>query len=264
MKTDTLDDILNSIEGWCKTNGISVFYSDATEEDSGILWDKKTDEDWKKFLEVQKNADSKILILNILKNEIQDLEDEIKELQGQLEGPELQEFEDALKVLRKNEANVVSFELGFYYNNKCYRYIESSPWSNEYNTVMDYLNDSDDIVENKLEGIAINPRAEEYIKKITENKQYLSASNLLQRADIASHILLQEGIEGTTEVFRITKRAEAIFTLEVKPKLDEERKNLVLRLKGEGWNKKQTMAKSGLGETIVDKYWHINDELRPT
>lgn len=260
MKNNTLDGVISSIEEWCGTNGISIFYADLTDEDGEILWNKRSDEDWKKFLETQKNANSKILILDITINEIEVMKEDIRKLKDHLTGAEHQEFEEALKIVRENEGKAVSFDLGFYYNNKWYRYYDCSPWSSEYQTVMDFILDHEDELPKKdAEENKLNTKMEQYIHKILENKSYLSAPNQMTREDIVGHILLKEGIENRVEVIKIAKLAESKFVLEIKPKQEEERKNLVLGYKRQGYNKKQTISKSGLGESIVDKYWYIDD-----
>lgn len=260
MKDGNLSDIVTSIEQWCSTNGISIFYSDIDEEDAEVIWSRKTDEDWKKYLEVQKNTNSTILILSIVTNNVDDYIDDVKELSEKLEAEELQEFENALQIVQQTKGQVVSYELGFYYNGRYYKYSQSSAWVDEYDMVMDFItNNVDSSFEETISKDAANPKIEEYLNKILENKIYLSASNQMQREDIACHILLKEGIEQRVESLKIARKAESKFVLEIKPKQEEDRKNLILGYKRKGYNKKQTISKSGFGETIVDKYWYIED-----
>lgn len=260
MKNDSLNDVITSIVEWCNINGISIFYSDVDEEDAEVTWNRKTEDDWKKYLEVQKNSNSKILILSIVKNNVDDYIDDVKELNERLKGEELQEFANALEIVMERKGQVASYELGFYYNGRYYKYSQSSAWENDYDIVMEFIsNNADNAFEEAISGEASSEKIEGYVDKILENKIYLSASNQMQREDIAGHILLKEGIEQRVESLNIARKAESKFVLEIKPKQEEDRKNLILGYKRKGYNKKQTISKSGLGETIIDKYWYIED-----
>ncbi len=260
MENINLSDAIASIEEWCNINGISVFYGEIDDEDNEVVWNEKADDAWKRYLEVQKNADSKILILNSTKNDVDEYADDIKKLSDTLPENELKELENALEIIKKTKGQVAYFELGFYYNNRCYKYSQSSTWVDEYYKVMEFItNNEDNMFEELIRGEVSGDKIEGHLNKIMENKLYLSASNQMQREDIACHILLNEGIEQRVDALKIARKAESKFILEIKPKQEEDRKNLILGLKSKGYNKKQTISKSGFGETIINKYWYIDD-----
>lgn len=142
---DKLKNIIESIQKWCKDNDISIFYG-AVDKNFGteVSWKKETDDDWSKYLSIFKKTDTKILIINEIKNETEVNDPTIIEYKQMLNNDDRIEYEEALKVIKNTKGHVAYFNLTFNYNNVCYNYSQLSDWAEEFMIIQEAFSTEDE------------------------------------------------------------------------------------------------------------------------
>lgn len=130
---DKLKKLLESIITWCNDNGIAIFYG-SVDYNAGteVSWLRQSEDDWMKFLLVLEKTGAKLLIVNILLNEIDPEDPAIVEYKNNLDSDDRIEYEQALKSLREHHGEIAALNLSFIYNTACYTYSESPDWSEDY------------------------------------------------------------------------------------------------------------------------------------
>jgi hypothetical protein len=133
---DNLKKLLGSIKTWCNDNGIAIFYG-SVDYNAGteVSWLRQSEDDWMKFLLVLERTGAKLLIVNIIYNDLEPDDPTIMEYKTNLESDDRIEYEQALKTLREHHGEIAGLNLSFIYNTACYTYSESPEWSEDYLTV---------------------------------------------------------------------------------------------------------------------------------
>lgn len=267
MEKDKLRDEIASTKKWCKDNNVSIFFGTPDKNNiTEVSWDSEEDGDLDRYLAAFKNTAGKILIMNIVENDIDPDDEEISNYQETLEDEEKEEFNDALKVIKKNKGQIVSYELFFFYNNVSYEFVEYADWDDDYYTVLDaydvseYDNDTegDDEDEHKEARLG-EDKIEELAKQLTSNQKYIDAKNPVQRGEIIEGLLKQENVMEFYNVYRVKRKADAIYESEIKPKQEEEIKKKILELKGKNLKKVEIASKLGISSGMVNKFYYAND-----
>ena len=171
MNTDALRDNRTVIENWCKDNDISIFYGTIDENAATeVSWTGIINTDWEKYLAILKRTNTKILIIDIDINDIEITDEEILAYKEILED---QDYEDALKVIKKTNGQITSILLSFIHENVCYSYSQFATWYDEYIFIQDLFRDEEDDEEtdsSTYERQPLTKQEEEIRKKVLELK----------------------------------------------------------------------------------------------
>ena len=267
MVKHKLRDEITTLQKWCKENNLSIFYGTPDKNNiSEVLWDSEEDGDLARYLSIFKNTDIKILIINIVKNDIDSEDEEISNYQATLAEEEKEAFNDALKTIKKNRGQIVSFELVFFYNNVSYEFVEYANWSEDYYTILEaydiseYENNLED--ENKDKGKEARlteEKIDEIAIQLTSNEKYIFAKNPNQRWEIIQGLLKQENITEYYNIYRVKAKSEAIYESEIKPKQETEIKKKILELKNQNLTKVAIASKLGISPGMVNKFYYTDE-----
>jgi DNA invertase Pin-like site-specific DNA recombinase len=266
MRRDKLLNIITSIQDWCKENEICVFYGTLEEKNtSEVSWTKTSDTDWEQYLKVLQKSGTKIIIINTTINDIDLNDDDVISYKDFLEEDEIQEYDVAAKTIENTKGQIAYFQLTFIIENVCYNYSEFTDWVNDYFIVIEAFSDDD----TKERNSPITDRlTEEEIEKIariiTSNERYLNTYNSALRSEVAKVLLRQEyqGRNGI-DIYKLERRIETIFEIEIRPKKEKEIKNKVLDLKEKNYKKVEIASTLGISSGMVNKYYYTPENNTP-
>lgn len=181
--------------------------------------------------------------------------------QESLEDEELQEYKDALSVVKKTKGQVVYFKLKFFHDHVCYSYSQLSEWVDEFFAVQEAFQDEDDEQDSDTQqsNRLSDELVEELARKITTNEKYLSAKNFVQRSEITETLLRQEEMAKHLDGWLIRRRIDNIYETEIRPKQDEETRKKVLELRKNGMKKVEIASRLGISPAMVNKFYYTED-----
>jgi hypothetical protein len=257
-----LEDIKISFETWCKQNHISVFYSDDSSSLPSIIYSDIKDRDLAEFKNIILKTKPPFII--IVGKDIK-VEQGFYELYSDWVKENDKDYEKHLSLLEENVDSIVSLEIGFIHGGVFLYALESAEWHDDFDEISKIIltYDPDEIEENGLESsLPKIPKEEEdlFAKEIALSKEYGTASNIIQRNDIAERkgrvYFNKNGYEFDYYAERIFKdNVEDIFNDEVKPIRDEELKNQIKEFKAQGLKKVQIASKLSITTGTVNKFW---------
>lgn len=269
MDKDTLQNILTSIKKWCKDNDISIFNGNVSDNAATqVTWEKTSDTDWETYIAVAKKSETKIIILDVIINDIDTEDEDIVDYRQTLIDEELQkEYEDALKVIKKKKGQVAFFTMSFFNNHVCYGYSHLSEWVEDYSIVCGAFSEEneedDEYDDNEFSNLRPERLSEEKIEKLARkfisNEKYLAAKNPVQRNEIIETLLKQETIGNPLNSWAVRRKAESIFETEIRPELDEEIRKKVLQLKSTGLKKIEIASKLNISSGMVNKFYYTEN-----
>lgn len=256
MPKDALRPLLDQIDRWCRQNGIEPFYGELEEGEGPIIhWTRQEERDWEHFLKALSPSGSTPLIISATENDL-DLEDEyITEYGDSLPEELKEEYRTALKEVKSTQGQLAYFTLTFFRGPACFQYIKRAPWFEEYVLVLEaYEQDEED---DPVQSDAMNPeQIEAWARKLIQDPKYQKAKDRVERGRIASVLFEQESVDHHADIFKILRRAESLFELEIQPTLEEELGRKVKELKGKGHKKVEVRAKLGISESTLNRHWY--------
>jgi hypothetical protein len=144
--TDALKTELEKAKVFCQSNNLLWF--PGTNEESistEIQWDEVSDEGMIDFLTIAQKSGAKILVADIVTNQISREELDAIHFEVPFNDVDLKEMiDEAVKAVRKNYGNIVEYSLSFFHEGVCYSYYNSADWATEYDLVDESLSGEND------------------------------------------------------------------------------------------------------------------------
>lgn len=265
MSKDLLPETLSLIEKWCNANGVFVFYGSVEKTFfTKVSWDVKFMNDWEKFLQFIKITSTPILIVDIITNNLDINDENIKDYREGLEDDELNDFEKSIKVVKKNQGFIAYYELSFISDNVCYSYTHLTDWVDDFLIIQSVIENDENEIDSKTPRLPkpiklVDEQVESIARKVTSDEKYLNANTPLVRSEIAKMIIEQEGITDFFNKYNVRRRVELIYETEIRPTLEKKIRENVLDLKLKGFKKVQIASKLGISSGMVDKFYNSDD-----
>jgi hypothetical protein len=263
---DTLKNSVEKIVKFCNDNGISIFYGTVDENVSNeASWDESEINNLGKYLETIKKTETKIIILDIGINEIE--EEDFESFEDSLKDNDdeelVKDFENSIKIVKDTNGYVFEFTISYFYHNVSYSLNTRADWFDHYEEMYDniFSSDYEDPYEYDLNKLS-DERVEEIARKILSDVNYLNSKNNQQRYQIAESIVKQEEHEEIDyrNMSYIRRKAEFIFENEIKPIQENELKNKILELKKKNLKKIEITSKLGITMATLNKYYFADEE----
>lgn len=276
MKKDKLLSFIEEINNWCKSNDI-ISFKGSTQEDFLMNYYNYTNESndqWIDFLEIAKKLNVNIIVIEKEINIIKTLYEEEFEI--------ILEEEDLSPFLKKKYENalehnneIAQLKLVFNYNDVCYRFLINSEWHLDYHLaleVIENLNESDNIspIDN-IDSISTQKfyperlsetEIEDYSRKIIDHSEFINNSKSKNHREDFTKRVLKEilGVsynDSSYFYWPVIRRVEALFEIEIKPKIEFDIKSKVLELKKLGFKKVEIRSKLNISEGMIDRFFHM-------
>ena len=260
MGNDKLRDAVESIVKWCHDNDVAIFYSDLDETKlPEVEWSKTIEHDWKTFLGVVKHAKAPILVMGYVDNDVDIEAEEISVHRSKLEDEDREEFEEAITIVKKTQGQVFYLKMGFVHQNVFYTYVDFAEWADEYFDVVNAISEEEKEAE-KSEAHQQTERAEMLARMINANAEFINGTNPVLRNKIAMKLLEDEaGIEEYKKR-SVARRAETIYEVEMKPKVEKELKKKILDLKSKNLKKVEIASKLKISVDTVNKFYYSEED----
>lgn len=260
LEKDQLKELLEKVENWCAQNIVSIFYGEIDDnKTTEVSWNQRGNSDWKSYLQVLKDTGSKVLVIEIEKNELNGLDDDRSNYLETLDEDEKKNYHSALATIKKTKGQIASLIFYFFVNNTCYQYYEFAEWMNKYNTISEAYDFDDD------DGIGNNNLSENEIdkiaRKIVADKKYQEAKDRFSRRAISDTLILKDDIENLYDTISISRKAEEIFNEEIKPQIETAFREKVLNLKAKGLKKVEIASKLKITRDAVNKYYYADNDM---
>jgi len=277
MNKEKIRKTLISIENWCKDNEISIFYGSINNNTfTKVEWTKTTENAWKEYLLTLIKTSSKLIIIDIIPNDIDKHKREIRTYKEAIENEELQVFENALSVLNNTIGEIANLKLNYFHDNVCYGYTQIAEWNDQYLTVQVAFQNKNEEIVNKTQYIlsklkefnddTVSPtleklseeRIEELARKITSLENYITEKNPVQRTEIANSVLKHELFSEYSNIWMVRNRADNIYETEIRPMLEEKIRKKVLELKLKGLKKVEISSKLNISPGMVNRFYYTD------
>ncbi len=276
MKKDKLLSFIEEINNWCKSNDI-ICFKGSTQEDflmNYYNYNNESNDQWIDFLEIAKKLNVNIIVIEKEINIIKTLYEEEFEI--------ILEEEDLSPFLKKKYENalehnneIAQLKLVFNYNDVCYRFLINSEWHLDYHLaleVIENLNESDNIspIDN-IDSISTQEfyperlsetEIEDYSRKIIDHSEFIiNSKSKNHREDFTKRVLKEIlGVsynDSSYFYWPVIRRVEALFEIEIKPKIEFDIKSKVLELKKLGFKKVEIRSKLNISEGMIDRFFHM-------
>jgi hypothetical protein len=276
MKKDKLLYIIEDVNNWCKSNDI-ICFKGSSEEDFLMpyyIYNNKSNDEWIDFLEIAKKLKVNIIVIEKVINIIKNLyEDDFEII---LEEEELNPFfkkkyENALE----HNDELAQIKLTFNYNDICYRFLINSEWYIDYNLALSVIENLDKVdggspndYENSIpsQGIYQNrlseKEIEDYSRNIILQEDFIdNAKNRNSREKFSKRVLKEilgdDYYESFYFYYPVIRSVEALFEIEIKPKIELDIKAKVLELKKQGCKKVEIRSKLDISRGLVDRFFDM-------
>lgn len=275
MVKDNLLPVIEDINNWCKSNDI-ICFKGSSEEDFLMPYynyNKESNDEWIDFLEISKKLKVNIIVIETVINNIKTLYEDDFEI--------ILEEEDLIPFLKNKYKNalehndeIAQIKLTFNYNDICYRFLINSEWYIDYQLALEVIENLDEVdsnspndYDNSIPLQEIYPKRlseieiEEYSRKIINYPEIINSKNKNHREDFTKRVLkeiLSDSFnESTNFYWPVIRRVEALFEIEIKPKIELNLKSKVLQLKKQGFKKVEIRSKLDISEGMVDRFFHM-------
>jgi hypothetical protein len=278
MENDKLISVIEEIQKWCKTNDIICFIG-STQDEPYIIYsyEKESNNEWSKFLQIAKKLNVNIIVLekeiNLLKTLYDFVFEQIIE-DVELDSRMKERYQNALA----HDGEIALIKLTFHYNDICYKFSVTSDWYIDFHFASKEVEEpsddetEEDNSENRTSSV-VNPQnetiqrrlseqeVEEFARKAIENKEFIKSKSRIQKQEIIKKMLKEslgeEYSESSYHYWNVIRRAEEIFEMEIRPKLESEIKQKVLELKAQGLKKVEIRSKLDISQGMVDRFYHM-------
>lgn len=276
MEKDKLLSIIEEINNWCKSNDI-ICFKGSTEEDFLINYynyNNESNDEWIDFLEIAKKLKVNIIVIEKEINVIKTLYEEDFEI--------ILEEEDLSPFLKKKYENalehndyIAQLKLTFNYNDICYRFLIKSEWYLDYILALEVIENLTEL-DNSLPIDNVNSisphrfyperlsemEIEDYSRKIIDNSEFIvNSKSKNHREDFTKRVLkeiLGDSFNESSHFYwPVVRRVEALFEIEIKPKIESDIKAKVLDLKKQGFKKVAIRSKLDISEGMVDRFFNM-------
>lgn len=266
MENDLLRELLTSIETWCQANEVALFHGNLGDvAGTEVTWDSSSDSDWEKYLACAKQSRTSIVVVSSLLNDIDTQSEEVVAYRDSLDDGDLEPFREAAMNLERRAGYVVYLKLAFFHEDVCYIYTHSSGWIDDYLWVEEAFRegeqDEEDDEDESTEG-PDRPSKQEivnYARTIAWSEAYIAAKNPIKRKEIVESMMEENGITDHVVLWALTRKAEGLFEVEVRPVEEEKIKRSVLALKAQGLKKVEIASKLNISGGMVNKFYYTED-----
>jgi hypothetical protein len=149
-----LDTLKREILDYLGSAGFAVFHSSpgALEGFPLVVWDDEHHPDYREFLEVARQSETKVILLATQEFESSDIDELIEQLDNcELQRDERRDYESRLRDMRIFEGVTCSLELAFDYHSRLYVYEVQPDWYEEFlgveDEIISRMSDDDDLEE---------------------------------------------------------------------------------------------------------------------
>jgi hypothetical protein len=276
MKKDKLISIIEEINNWCISNDI-ICFNGSSEEDFLMPYynyNNKSNDQWLDFLEIAKKLKVNIIVIEKEINVIKTMHE--GDLEIILEEEDLNPFlkkkyENALE----HNGEIAQIKLTFNYNNVCYRFLINSEWYFDYYLTLEVIENLNEIENSPtIDSVnSISPQGfyterlseteiEDYSRKIIDHSEFIINSKSKNHREDFSKRVLKEILkdsynESSYFYWPVIRRVEALFEIEIKPKIEFDIKSKVLELKKLGFKKVEIRSKLNISEGMIDRFFHM-------
>lgn len=237
-------------------------------------YNSESNDQWIEFLEIAKKLKVSIVVIEKEINNIKTLHEDDFEII--LEDEDLSPFlnKKYKNALEHNE-EVAQIKLTFNYNDICYRFFINSEWYIDYRLVLEVIENLDEADDNSpIENVnsisnqgfyperLSETEIEDYSRKIIDHPEFIINSKSKNHREEFIKRVLKEilGVsynESTHFYWPFVRRVEALFEIEIKPKIDSDLKFKVLDLKKQGFRKVEIRSKLDISDGMVDRFFHM-------
>lgn len=275
MGKDNFLNLIEKINNWCKSNDI-IFFKGTSEEDFLMPYynyNMESNDEWIDFLEIVKKLKVNIIVIEIVINNIKTLyEDDFEIIFEEKDlNPFLKKkYENAIE----HDDEIAQIKLTFNYNDICYRFLMNSEWYIDYYFALDVVKNPDEVdsgsqnnYDNSINSKEVYPKRlseieiEEYSIKIVENPDFINSKSKNLREDFTKRVLKEMlgDLYNDSSYFYwpVVRRVEALFEIQVKPKIESKIKSKVLELKKQGFKKVEIRSKLDISDGMVDRFFHM-------
>jgi hypothetical protein len=275
MEKDKLLLEIEVINNWCKSNDI-ICFKGSLEEDFLMTYynyDNESNHEWIDFLEIAKKLKVNIIVVEKVINNIKTLyEDDFEIILERDLSPFLKKkYENALE----HNDEIAQIKLTFNYNDICYRFLINSEWYIDYTLALSEIEDSDeeDVSSPKDYDNSFNSQTvyqkrfsekeiEDYSRNILSREDFIiNAKSRNSRENFSKKVLKEISGDDYNESFYfyypVVRNVEALFEIEIKPKIELEIKNKVLELKKQGYKKVEIRSKLDISRGLVDRFYDM-------
>lgn len=249
-----LKDHIKEIESYCANHNLKTYPTSSLDIELVDLTPLEFNgEDWFRFLDLIRALDAKMVVLSTETNEL-DLEDKMNTYKAGLEGDQLKEFSQALRVVQSRKGELVHFQLNFFQGNINYQFRKEASWINSYDLVKKALEmepeDTNSVTQLK------ETEVEDWARKLVLDPKYRSAKDRFDRERIANNSTVIKGIGEYRNRFLVIRRAEEIFEQEIQPGIDEEYSQKIKAMKKAGLKKIEVKSRLKIGDAVLNKFWY--------
>lgn len=275
MEKDKLLLEIEVINNWCKSNDI-ICFKGSLEEDFLMTYynyDNESNHEWIDFLEIAKKLKVNIIVVEKVINNIKTLyEDDFEIILERDLSPFLKKkYENALE----HNDEIAQIKLTFNYNDICYRFLINSEWYIDYTLALSEIEDSDEEdvsspkdYDNSFNSQTVYPKRfsekeiEDYSRNILSREDFIiNAKSRNSRENFSKKVLKEISGDDYNESFYfyypVVRNVEALFEIEIKPKIELEIKNKVLELKKQGYKKVEIRSKLDISRGLVDRFYDM-------
>ena len=237
-------------------------------------YNKESNDEWIDFLGIAKKLNVNIIVIEKVINNIKTLYEDDFEI--------ILEEEDLSPLLKKRYENalkhtdeIAQIKLTFSYNDICYRFLINSEWYIDYHLALAIIEDSDEVDssspsdnENSI------PSQEIYQNRLSEKEIEDYSRNIILREDfiinaksrnsrenfskkVLKEILGDDYNESFYFYYPVVRSVEALFEIEIKPKIELDIKTKVLELKKQGCKKVEIRSKLDISRGLVDRFFDM-------
>lgn len=275
MKKDKLLSVIEDINNWCKSNDIICFKGSSVEDFlmPYYIYNKESNDEWIDFLEIAKKLKVNIVVIEMVINFIKTLHEDDFEI--------ILEEEDLSQFLKKKYENalehndeIAQIKLTFNYNDICYRFLINSEWYIDYSLALDVIENPDKVdsspndYENSIPSQEIyqsrlsEKEIEEYSRIIIFREDFIiNAKSRNSRENFSKKVLKEILGDDYNESFYfyypVVRSVEALFEIEIKPKIELDIKTKVLELKKQGCKKVEIRSKLDISRGLVDRFFDM-------
>lgn len=275
MVKDNLLSVIMDINNWCTSNDI-ICFKGSSEEDFLMPYynyNKESNDEWIDFLEIAKKLKVNIIVIEMVINFIKTLHEDDFEIILEEEGLSQflkKKYENALE----HNDEIAQIKLTFNYNHICYRFLINSEWYIDYSLALDVIENPDEVdsspndYENSIPSQEIyqsrlsEKEIEEYSRIIIFREDFIiNAKSRNSRENFSKKVLKEILGDDFNESFYfyypVVRSVEALFEIEIKPKIELDIKTKVLELKKQGCKKVEIRSKLDISRGLVDRFFDM-------
>lgn len=257
MQKDPLANLLATIEKETATHNIIVHYGSIEENEFSPISNIDVDGEWPDYLKILKTLEARVVTIVTEKNDVYDIDLIAERIQALQDVAKEESYSDALSVLRKNEGELVAFNINFYCGLLNYRFDAQADWYFEYLRVKKLLDEPIESADLATERVGYsNEQINQIARLVVIKPEYIEAKSLFHRKEVCLAMAEVGKIESYFDRSRIAQTAETIFTKEIFPGRDKELGMKILEMKNQGFKKNQIKAQLNITDNTLDRHWY--------